>query len=196
MDKSSLTQPRHHIRRAEIFTRAVAAALEFDLAFGKPFGSDQYLPGYPDQTRGIRFGQTFYFGTKYSEAMKAMVAGPDGAEVPIHGGSYGVGVSRLVGAIIEAYLDEAGIKWPEAVAPFKAIILNLNRAPKTPMLHANGFTMNSQQKAPRFFTTILTTVPAQSLCRGSYRDTLADTGRTQKSCRRQDRTQAPQRRRA
>jgi prolyl-tRNA synthetase len=79
------------------------------------------------QTRGIEVGQIFYFGTKYSEAMKAMVAGPDGAELPIHGGSYGVGVSRLVGAIIEACHDDAGIKWPEAVAPFKAVILNLKQ---------------------------------------------------------------------
>src|ERR1700726_2023316 len=76
-------------------------------------------------TRGIEVGQIFYFGTKYSDAMKAMVAGPDGAEVPIHGGSYGVGVSRLVGAIIEACHDDAGIKWPGAGAPFKATILNL-----------------------------------------------------------------------
>jgi prolyl-tRNA synthetase len=78
-------------------------------------------------TRGIEVGQIFYFGTKYSDPMKAMVAGPDGAEVAIHGGSYGVGVSRLVGAIIEACHDEAGIKWPEAVAPFKAVILNLKQ---------------------------------------------------------------------
>ena len=78
-------------------------------------------------TRGIEVGQIFYFGTKYSDAMKALVAGPDGADVPIHGGSYGVGVSRLVGAIIEACHDDAGIKWPEAVAPFKAAILNLKQ---------------------------------------------------------------------
>jgi prolyl-tRNA synthetase len=83
-------------------------------------------------TRGIEVGQIFYFGTKYSESMKAFVAGPDGAEQPIHGGSYGVGVSRLVGAIIEACHDENGIKWPEAVAPFKAVILNLKQgAPET-----------------------------------------------------------------
>src|SRR5512141_1451476 len=56
-------------------------------------------------TRGIEVGQIFYFGTKYSDAMKALVAGADGADVPIHGGSYGVGVSRLVGAIIEACHD-------------------------------------------------------------------------------------------
>ncbi len=59
--------------------------------------------------------------------MKAVVTGPDGVERPIHGGSYGVGVSRLVGAIIEAFHDEAGIKWPEAVAPFKVAILNLKQ---------------------------------------------------------------------
>src|SRR6202007_721699 len=82
------------------------------------------------ETRGIEVGQIFYFGTKYSDSMKAVVAGPDGVEVPIHGGSYGVGVSRLVGAIIEACHDDAGIKWPEAVAPFKAAILNLKQGSK------------------------------------------------------------------
>ncbi len=79
------------------------------------------------QTRGIEVGQIFYFGTKYSMPMKAVVSGPDGVERPIHGGSYGVGVSRLAGAIIEAFHDEAGIKWPEAVAPFRVIILNLKQ---------------------------------------------------------------------
>jgi len=78
-------------------------------------------------TRGIEVGQIFYLGTKYSDSMKALVAGPDGVEVPIHGGSYGVGVSRLVGAIIEACHDDAGIQWPEAVAPFRAAILNLKQ---------------------------------------------------------------------
>ena len=79
------------------------------------------------KTRGIEVGQIFYFGTKYSESMKALVAGPDGVDMPIHGGSYGVGVSRLVGAIIEACHDEAGIKWPEAVAPLSVAILNLKQ---------------------------------------------------------------------
>ncbi len=78
-------------------------------------------------TRGIEVGQIFYFGTKYSESMKALVTGTDGVEQPIHGGSYGVGVSRLVGAIIEACHDEAGIKWPDAVAPFTVAILNLKQ---------------------------------------------------------------------
>ena len=75
--------------------------------------------------RGIEVGQTFFFGDKYSKPMKATVTGPDGAEAPIQGGSYGVGVSRLVGAIIEASHDDVGIIWPEPVAPFGAAILNL-----------------------------------------------------------------------
>ena len=78
-------------------------------------------------TRGIEVGQIFYFGTKYSEPMKAVVTGADGVERLIHGGSYGVGVSRLVAAIIEASHDEAGIIWPEAVAPFRVAILNLKQ---------------------------------------------------------------------
>ncbi len=75
--------------------------------------------------RGIEVGHIFYFGTKYSAPMKAVVAGPDGAEHPVHMGSYGIGPSRLVAAVIEASHDAAGIKWPQAVAPFKVAILNL-----------------------------------------------------------------------
>jgi prolyl-tRNA synthetase len=82
--------------------------------------------------RGIEVGHIFYFGTKYSEPMKAVVAGPDGKDVPLHGGSYGIGPSRLVAAIIEASHDDAGIVWPEPVAPFRAMILNLKQgAPDT-----------------------------------------------------------------
>ena len=77
--------------------------------------------------RGIEVGHIFYFGTKYSEPMKAVVAGPDGGERPVHMGSYGIGPSRLVAAIIEASHDDAGIKWPESVAPFKVAILNLKQ---------------------------------------------------------------------
>ena len=77
--------------------------------------------------RGIEVGHIFYFGTKYSAPMKAVVAGPDGVERPVHMGSYGIGPSRLVAAIIEAFHDDAGIKWPEAVAPFRAAVLNLKQ---------------------------------------------------------------------
>jgi len=75
--------------------------------------------------RGIEVGQTFFFGDKYSKPMKATVTGPDGVETAVHMGSYGVGVSRLVGAIIEASHDEAGIIWPDAVAPFDVGVVNL-----------------------------------------------------------------------
>jgi prolyl-tRNA synthetase len=75
--------------------------------------------------RGIEVGQIFYFGRKYSEAMKFSVAGPDGKPITPEMGSYGIGVSRLVGAIIEASHDDAGIIWPASIAPFRAGILNL-----------------------------------------------------------------------
>ncbi len=75
--------------------------------------------------RGIEVGHIFYFGTKYSKAMNARVAGPEGTDVTVEMGSYGIGVSRLMGAIIEASHDEAGIIWPEAVAPFDVGLVNL-----------------------------------------------------------------------
>ncbi len=77
--------------------------------------------------RGIEVGQIFYFGTKYSDAMGATVQGPDGKPVPVHMGSHGIGVSRLLGAIIEASHDENGIVWPEGVTPFHAGIVNLRQ---------------------------------------------------------------------
>ncbi len=76
-------------------------------------------------TRGIEVGQVFYFGDKYTKPMKAPITGPDGTERPAQCGSYGVGVSRLVGALIEANHDDAGIIWPEEVAPFRVGIANL-----------------------------------------------------------------------
>lgn len=77
--------------------------------------------------RGIEVGQIFYFGTKYSEAMGASVQGPDGKQVPVHMGSHGIGVSRLLGAIIEASHDDNGIIWPEGVTPFHCGIVNLRQ---------------------------------------------------------------------
>ncbi|QBF32838.1 proline--tRNA ligase [Thalassococcus sp. S3] len=77
--------------------------------------------------RGIEVGQIFYFGTKYSEAMGAAVQTADGAQVPVHMGSHGIGVSRLLGAIIEASHDENGIIWPEGVTPFHCGIVNLKQ---------------------------------------------------------------------
>ena len=77
--------------------------------------------------RGIEVGQIFYFGTKYSEAMNATVQGTDGKNVPVHMGSHGIGVSRLLGAIIEASHDDKGIIWPEGVTPFHVGIVNLKQ---------------------------------------------------------------------
>ncbi len=75
--------------------------------------------------RGIEVGQIFYFGDKYTRSMGVTVIGPDGEKVHPEMGSYGIGVSRLVGAVIEASHDEAGIIWPDAIAPFDVAILNL-----------------------------------------------------------------------
>ena len=78
--------------------------------------------------RGIEVGHIFYFGTKYSQPLDAVVADPNDAETAVHMGSYGVGVSRLVGGIIEASHDDNGIVWPEAVAPFQVGLINLRVA--------------------------------------------------------------------
>ena len=79
------------------------------------------------QARGIEVGHIFYFGTKYSEKLGAVVQRPDGQRVALEMGSYGIGVSRLVGAIIEASHDDAGIIWPESVAPFLVGLVNLKQ---------------------------------------------------------------------
>jgi prolyl-tRNA synthetase len=75
--------------------------------------------------RGIEVGHIFYFGTKYSAPLGASVAKAEGELVPVQMGSYGIGVSRLVGAVIEASHDEAGIIWPDSVAPFHVGLVNL-----------------------------------------------------------------------
>ena len=77
--------------------------------------------------RGIEVGQIFYFGTEYSEAMGATVQGSDGKPVTVHMGSHGIGVSRLLGAIIEASHDDNGIIWPEGVTPFHVGIVNVKQ---------------------------------------------------------------------
>jgi len=124
--------------------------------------------------RGIEVGQIFYFGTHYSAPLKAVVAGPDGVERPVEMGSYGIGVSRLVAAIIEASHDDAGIKWPEAVAPFTVAILNLKQGDgKTDAaaesiyreLRARGVDVLyhdlDERPGPKFATTDLIGIPWQ-----------------------------------
>jgi len=102
------------------WTTPYAATDEMHDAKACPVGSDDLVSG-----RGIEVGHIFFFGDKYSKPMGAEVQGPDGKSVPVQMGSYGVGVSRLVGGIIEASHDENGIIWPESVAPFKVGLMNL-----------------------------------------------------------------------
>ncbi len=99
----------HYAATDEKFDESEAAALGDDLV----------------RARGIEVGHIFYFGTKYSKTMNAAVRGPDDEEIFLEMGSYGIGVSRLVGAIIEASHDDDGIVWPDTVAPFRVGVINL-----------------------------------------------------------------------
>ncbi len=103
------------------WTSSYAATSEMhdEAAFGA-IPAEQQL-----SARGIEVGHIFYFGTKYSAPMRANVTGPDGQDAPVHMGSYGIGPSRLVAAIIEAGHDDNGIVWPDAVAPFSVGLANL-----------------------------------------------------------------------
>lgn len=76
--------------------------------------------------RGIEVGHIFYFGSKYSQMMNAFVNDQNGNRIPLEMGSYGIGVSRVVAAIIEASHDDRGIIWTKPIAPFKVAIVNLN----------------------------------------------------------------------
>jgi prolyl-tRNA synthetase len=106
----------------EAFTGKYAATSEKH----EPARFEREVPAKDRLTaRGIEVGHIFFFGTKYSEAMGARVQGPGGELVTVQMGSYGVGVSRLVGAIIEASHDEAGIIWPQSVAPFDVGLINV-----------------------------------------------------------------------
>jgi len=98
---------------------AATEEMHDEAAFGQ-IANDKQL-----SARGIEVGHIFYFGEKYSKPMNAVVSGPDGSQVTVHMGSYGIGVSRLIGGIIEASHDESGIIWPESVAPFDVAVINL-----------------------------------------------------------------------
>jgi prolyl-tRNA synthetase len=88
--------------------------------------------------RGIEVGHIFYFGTNYSEPLKAQVQDKDGNPVSVHMGSYGIGVSRMPAAIIEASHDDNGIIWPESVAPFKVGLINIKVDDKAGTTMAEG----------------------------------------------------------
>ena len=105
------------------FTGLYAATSDIHSPATCPVPAEQLISG-----RGIEVGQVFYFGTKYSQPMGAVVTGPDGREAALEMGSYGIGVSRLVGALIEANHDDNGIVWPQSVAPFRLGLINLRAA--------------------------------------------------------------------
>lgn len=100
-----------------------AAADDKHDAANCPIGEDRLR-----LSKGIEVGHIFYFGTKYSDSMGALVTDPNGEKVPVEMGSYGIGVSRLVAGIIEASHDDDGIIWPESVAPFHVGLINLRAA--------------------------------------------------------------------
>ena len=112
--------------------------------------------------RGIEVGHIFFFGTKYSEPMGARVQGPDGTMTSVQMGSYGVGVSRLAGAIIEASHDQAGIVWPVPVAPFEVGLVNLKAGDKDTDRPAPTSTASSSGPASRCSTTTPTSAPGPS----------------------------------
>ena len=97
-----------------------ATSEKHDAAAYGQIGADRQV-----SARGIEVGHIFYFGTKYSEPMKALVQGPDGKPVAVHGGSYGIGPTRVVAAVIEASHDANGIVWPVPLAPFEVGLINL-----------------------------------------------------------------------
>jgi len=97
-----------------------AAADELHVKQNCPISENQLA-----SRRGIEIGHIFNFGDKYSKAMNAKVTGADGKDIYPQMGSYGIGVSRLVAAIIESSHDENGIIWPKSVAPFDCVIINV-----------------------------------------------------------------------
>lgn len=89
-------------------------------------------------SRGIEVGHIFDFGTKYSVPMKACVTHPDGSVKPVYMGSYGIGISRLVGAAIESHHDERGIRWPRPLAPFSVVLITIPNTKDHDALMAAG----------------------------------------------------------
>jgi prolyl-tRNA synthetase len=123
----------------DVFTQAYAATDD-------KHDPQEFERRVPDERRvsgrGIEVGHIFFFGTRYSKPLGCLVQGPDGQLVAVESGSYGIGVSRLVGAIIEAGHDEAGIIWPDPVAPFIVGLINLKQGdPETDLACEKAYGM-------------------------------------------------------
>jgi prolyl-tRNA synthetase len=117
--------PEARAARADTVDRIVKAYAATDEIHDEARFEAEVTPDRRRTGRGIEVGHIFFFGTKYSAPMNAKVAGPDGKDCLVQMGSYGIGVSRLVGAIIEASHDDNGIIWPDAVAPHDVGIISL-----------------------------------------------------------------------
>lgn len=128
-DILALSPPEAHLE-GEALSEMVAHWMRFYAASDECHDPEHFSQIPKDKqsvTRGIEVGHIFYFGTKYAQALHAFVADSEGAQIPVHMGSYGIGISRLVAAVIEANHDEKGIIWPVSVAPFTASLLNLKQ---------------------------------------------------------------------
>ena len=127
-DILSFDLPKDNIDYTEDFQPIVDKWTELYAATDEKHNLSQesLLAGDLVSARGIEVGHIFYFGTKYSKAMNALISSPSGQEIPVEMGSYGIGISRLVAGIIEASHDDDGIIWPESVAPFDIGIINLS----------------------------------------------------------------------
>ena len=89
------------------------------------------------RTRGIEVGHIFYFGDKYSKPLNCLIDTQDGKKIPVKMGSYGIGVSRLVGATIEAIYNNEVMKWPKSISPFDVVIIpNISKNNKENLIKA------------------------------------------------------------
>ncbi len=133
LDKNILKEeiPNINYNDSKGISKLVATLTSFYAAADDKYDEEEYMNIVNEnnrlKTKGIEVGHLFYFGSKYSIPLEAKVNSKEGKVVPVEMGSYGIGVSRLVGAIIDAHHDDKGICWPESVSPFLIGIVNLRQ---------------------------------------------------------------------
>jgi prolyl-tRNA synthetase len=133
LDKNILKEeiPNINYNDSKGISKLVDTLTSFYAAADDKYDEVEYMNNVSEnnrlKTKGIEVGHLFYFGSKYSIPLEAKVNSKEGKVVPVEMGSYGIGVSRLVGAIIDAHHDDKGICWPESVSPFLIGIVNLRQ---------------------------------------------------------------------
>ncbi len=133
LDKNILKEeiPNINYNDSKGISKLVDTLTSFYAAADDKYDEEEYMNIVNEnnrlKTKGIEVGHLFYFGSKYSIPLEAKVNSKEGKVVPVEMGSYGIGVSRLVGAIIDAHHDDKGICWPESVSPFLIGIVNLRQ---------------------------------------------------------------------